>query len=73
MHLKEYLFRKNIKIGDFAKQVGISGKTLWGIMRGHDTKLSIGVKIEEVTHGQVTCRDLLKEKECEPMEDNGDA
>ncbi len=61
MELREYLFRREIKKGDFAALVGTSPKTIWALSKGmQDVKLSIALKIEEVTQGEVTCRDLAR-------------
>lgn len=61
MELREYLFRREIKKGDFAALIGTSPKTIWAILKGmQDVKLSIALKIEEVTKGEVKCRDLAR-------------
>jgi DNA-binding transcriptional regulator YdaS (Cro superfamily) len=61
MELREYLFRREIKKGDFALMVGTSPKTIWALLKGmQDVKLSIALKIEEITKGEVSCRDLAK-------------
>jgi DNA-binding XRE family transcriptional regulator len=59
MHLQQYLFKKKIHLGDFAKSIGVSRKTLYMIVNGKtDPRLSIVRKIEELTHGQVTAKDI---------------
>lgn len=60
--LEEYLDSKGIKHLFFAEQLGISTKTLYSIMKGNDTKLSIALKIEEITKGAVKAKDLYKLK-----------
>ena len=59
MKLKEYLDKEGIKYSAFARKVGIHPQTIATIIKGYDTKLSIGVKIEEATNGAVRCRDLM--------------
>lgn len=64
MLLKEYLEETKIPLEQFAKLVGISPRTLYSILNGfHDSRLSIAVKIEEITHTNrkkgVTCKELL--------------
>ncbi len=58
MNLREYLFQNNIKHNAFAKSLKISYRTLWGIIYGSDMKLSLALKIEKLTKGEVKCKDL---------------
>lgn len=63
MNLKEYLFRNDIMQKDFSTALGISYKTLWSIINGvRMPSLDIAVKIEEITHGVVKCKDLIPKK-----------
>lgn len=62
MLLRHYLSDKRIKQKDFAQKIGISTKHLWTILNAADMKLSLALKIEEVTKGEVTCQDLGAEK-----------
>ena len=59
MNLKEYLDVEGIKHQHFAKKIKISTKTLYLIMSGKtDPRLSICLKIEKGTKGQVKCQEL---------------
>lgn len=61
MNLKDYLYIKKITQADFAWTIGINPLTLQRIMKGQvDIKLSIALKIQKETNGNVTCDDLLK-------------
>lgn len=60
MELKEYLDKYGIKHTVFAKQLGVTAKTLWNVINGHDFKFSLAIKIEEVTEQRVLCKDLAK-------------
>jgi len=65
MLLSEYLDEVKTPLSDVAKQLGISSKTLYNILQGKcDTRLSLALKIEDLTHKNrapgkgVTCREL---------------
>jgi len=62
MNLKEYLFRKDISRTDFAKLVGVTRQTIYKIICGTTPTLDVALKIEEVTNGEVKCKDLLQHK-----------
>jgi DNA-binding XRE family transcriptional regulator len=66
MHLKEFLFRKQMTQQEMAKKLQVSSQTLWRILNGEDTRLSIAIKIEQCTGGLVQCRDLMTK--CNPDE-----
>jgi len=61
MKLKEYLDVNGLKMYAFADRLNIPYKTLWTLLKKGDMKLSLAIKIEEATQGQVTCRELLQE------------
>lgn len=58
MRLKEYLNTEGIRITVFAKRCGVSHATIIGAMKGYEMALSLALKIEEITRGVVTCKDL---------------
>ncbi len=58
MKLKEFLDASGIQYKDFAKNAGITPNTVLNIIHKGDCKLSIALKIEELTMGAVKCRDL---------------
>ncbi len=58
MRLKHYLVENRISYQDFASAVGISRKHLWQILNGADMKLTLALKIEDVTKKKVRCREL---------------
>ena len=60
MMLDEYLFRNKKKYNAFADEIGITYRSLWNILNnGSDMKLSVALKIEKATKGEVTCIELL--------------
>ncbi len=59
MNLKDYLYFNRIMQAEFAKELDISIGTLTRILNGLDVKLSLALKIEKATQGQVKCIDLL--------------
>jgi predicted transcriptional regulator len=63
MKLSQYLKHYKTPITDFAKDVGVSPKTIYHILEGSDIRLSIAIKIERHTMEQVTCQDLYSEYE----------
>lgn len=58
MRLKDYLTTEGIRITVFARRCGVSHGTIIGAMKGYEIALSLALKIEEITRGVVTCRDL---------------
>lgn len=57
--LREYLFKKKIKLDDFAKKVGVNRSTLHRIMKGEsDPSLSIAIKIVKATQNKVSYEKL---------------
>lgn len=69
MNLKEWLFRNNTKITDFARQVEVDRTHINLIVLGKKTPSpKLAAKIEKATNGEVSLRELLfpeeyKEKE----------
>ena len=61
MQLKEYLFRKNMKISEFAAKIGERHHKVYWVIRGGNPTLGVAKKIIEETNGQVTLDDLLHE------------
>lgn len=62
MKIDEYLKTNCIQKKAFAKKIGISENTLEGIIRQkRDIRLSIALKIEQITKGEVKCMDMLCE------------
>lgn len=60
MKLKEYFTKNGISLHKFAKLIGVSNSTLYNIIDGkNDVRLSIAIKIEDLTNKAVTARDLL--------------
>lgn len=62
MKLRDYLQDKGIKFKFFARQANISEGTLQNIMNGHETSISIGIRIEKATDGKVKMHDLAPTK-----------
>lgn len=63
MKLSAYLEQHGTPITVFARRIGVSGATVHNILKKRkDMWLSVALKIEEYTKGQVTCKDLLQEK-----------
>ena len=64
MDLHKYLRMNKIRQVDFAKEVGITQKTLYMLMMGKmDPRLSLIRKIEIATNNEVTGADLLSKEE----------
>lgn len=60
MNLREYLDEKRITYREFAEKLGIHLQSLKSIVYGvRRPSLEIAVKIEELTNGQVTPKDLI--------------
>ena len=59
MRLKEYLDINDIKYTTFARLLGVSYGTLFNIFWYGTHRLEIAVKIEELTMGVVTCKELV--------------
>ncbi len=59
MKLKEYLDEMGISQIKFARRCGVDARTIHNILKGkQDIRLSIALKIEELTDGKVTPKDL---------------
>ena len=59
MDLKLYMKIQDIKIYQMAKRLGISIGSMHNLFNGREPRLSLAMKIEEVTNGEVTCEDQL--------------
>ena len=63
MKLNEYLKETGIPLVVFAKKAGISVATVNNIITNiKDMYLSVAIRIEETTKGQVTCRELISKR-----------
>lgn len=61
MKLGEYFKKMCINQNSFAKKVGVTPVTIMNIILGkNDIHLATAIRIEDVTEGKVTCRDMLK-------------
>ena len=73
MDLKLYMKIQDIKIYQMAKRLGISLGSMHNLFNGREPRLSLAMKIEEITNGEVTCEDQLayiKSKNSESDEDS---
>lgn len=60
MKLERYLREQCINRTEFCKKVGVSYPTISNLMKGiGDPHVSIAIRIEDITEGKVTCRDLV--------------
>ena len=60
MRLEKYLKEMCVNRNEFCKKVGVSYPTITNILQGlTDPRLSIALKIEEITEGKVTCKELV--------------
>lgn len=59
MKLREYLDKYGIKIGAFAKRIGVSRNTITRALAGKSLSLDVAMKIEKGTEKKVKCQDLL--------------
>lgn len=60
MRLEKYMKDMCINRNEFCKKVGVTYITITNIIRGKgDIHLATAIRIEEVTEGKVTCRDLV--------------
>jgi len=63
MKLKDYLEEEGIKKVVFARKVGITPTTLNTLISGaKDITLSLACRIEDLTDGEVKCRDMVNLK-----------
>lgn len=58
MNLKEYMDTYKIGLCALAKRCGVSHPTMINALKGYEMKLSIALKIERGTGGEVMCRDM---------------
>lgn len=60
MDLKKYLDNKRLTYAEFANQLGIHTHSLHNVVYGKKKpSLDLAVKIEELTDGEITAKDLL--------------
>lgn len=60
MRLDKYMKDKCVNKNEFSKKLGVSYPTLANIVAGKgDIHLATAVRIEELTEGKVTCKDLV--------------
>lgn len=60
MKLKQFLDETGIKRKFLAQKIGVDPITLTSIVNGkRDISLSVAIRIEDVTEGKVTCRDIV--------------
>lgn len=63
MKLREYLDQEGLKQYVFCRKLGVTESTLYSILcEKRDLRLSLALKIEDLTDGKVKCKDLLPEK-----------
>lgn len=63
MHLREYLYKKKLKIVEFARQVDYSKDHISLVMkRKHKPSKKLGRIIEKATDGHVKYEDLIAEE-----------
>lgn len=58
MMLRHYIDKYGINIRKFSRSAKISEATIHNVLKGFDIKLSVALKIIEITQGEVTCQDL---------------
>lgn len=58
MKLREYIDKYGINIRKFSRSAKISEATVHNILKGFDIKLSVALKILDITGGEVSCEDL---------------
>jgi DNA-binding transcriptional regulator YdaS (Cro superfamily) len=62
MKLVDYLEKYSVNKKAFAKRIGISHVSFYRIVSGkQQATLKTALMIEQLTNGEVTCRDLLTE------------
>lgn len=60
MKLEKYLKEMCVNRNEFCKKVGVSYPTISNLMKGiGDVHLAIAIRIEDITEGKVTCRDMV--------------
>jgi DNA-binding transcriptional regulator YdaS (Cro superfamily) len=63
MDLREYLFRNNIKVSEFAQMINYSRQHVSGVIHGtYKPGRKLAEAIEKATNGEVKARDLNKKK-----------
>lgn len=58
MQLKEFLDKTAMPVRELARRCGVTTNTIYTILHGKNTSLSVAVQIYEATDGQVTPNDL---------------
>ncbi len=70
MRLEEYLEEHGTPNIVLARRAGIHHTTVTRSLQGHEILLSVALKIEDATKGQVTCRDLAPDIYLESQPDD---
>ncbi len=59
MKLKDYMNEMCVNISDFARRAGVTYPTMVSLLDSkHDISLALAIRIENLTEGKVSCRDL---------------
>jgi len=70
MKLGKYFKEMCINQNEFARKVGVTAATISNIVaQKNDVHLAIAIRIEDVTEGKVTCRDILNVKSLKILEE----
>ncbi len=59
MKLKEYLKQKKVKHHEFARLIGVHRQQVTRLVSGIGVSLSIALRIETVTRGEVSAREAM--------------
>lgn len=63
MELQGYLEETGMPLAELARRASINPRTIKNILeRKADIRLSVALRLEDATKGQVKCRDLLSEE-----------
>ncbi len=63
MNVREYLDSRGMKLIWFAKEVGVSPRTIYNIIEGLGASKPVAYRIEHVTNGLVPAHTIMKIKE----------
>jgi hypothetical protein len=72
MKLKEYLDDLGIPVAAFARKVGTTPQTIWGIINGKEPQLDLAFRIEDATSKKVKARELAKKRPSKINDQNQD-